>query len=272
MKVIKFGGSSVGTQESILKVKSIICSQNETSITVVSALGGVTDSLISVSSLAEKGDRSFMEKLEELSERHFKMCDLVVDAKRRDSVKAELLEMMERLKNLCEGVCLLGVLPSKVYDEIMSLGERMSSLILSAMLPSAVIYDSLSFIKTTRIQNNDVADNESSYSLIRKTFKDYDSSSAFAVVPGFISTDVKTGEITDLARGGSDFTASLIAAALDADVLEIWTDVDGFMTADPRIIKTSYVIDEMNYEEAMELCNFGAKVVYPPTLYAVCKK
>ena len=99
MKVIKFGGSSVGTPESILKVKSIICSQNETSITVVSALGGVTDSLISVSSLAEKGDRSFMEKLKELSERHFKMCDLVVDAKRRDSVKAELLEMMERLKN-----------------------------------------------------------------------------------------------------------------------------------------------------------------------------
>ena len=272
MKVIKFGGSSVGTPESILKVKSIICSQNETSITVVSALGGVTDSLISVSSLAEKGDRSFMEKLEELSERHFKMCDLVVDAKRRDSVKAELLEMMERLKNLCEGVCLLGVLPRKVYDEILSFGERMSSLILSAMLPSAVIYDSLSFIKTTRIQNNDVADNESSYSLIRKTFKDYDSSSAFAVVPGFISTDVKTGEITNLGRGGSDFTARLIAAALDADVLEIWTDLDGFMTADPRIIKTSYVIDEMNYEEAMELCNFGAKVVYPPTLYAVCKK
>lgn len=272
MKIIKFGGTSVGTPESILKVKSIVCSCDTPSIVVVSALGGITDRLVAISALAEKGDLSFRSEIDDIRARHFDMCDVVVEPDRRDALKSELSSLLNRLENLCEGVSLLGVLPRKVYDEILSFGERMSSRIVASMLPCAEVYDSLSFIKTTRSHNTDVADNELSYRLIRKTFRDYGEASAVAIVPGFISTDAQTGDITNLGRGGSDFTASLIAAALDAEVLEIWTDVDGFMTADPRIIKTSYVIDEMNYEEAMELCNFGAKVVYPPTLYAVCRK
>ena len=272
MKIIKFGGTSVGTPESILKVKSIVCSCDAPSIVVVSALGGITDRLVAISALAERGDLSFRSEIDDIRARHFDMCDVVVEPDRRDALKSELSSLLNRLENLCEGVSLLGVLPRKVYDEILSFGERMSSRIVASMLPRAEVYDSLTFIKTTRSHNIDVADNELSYRLIRKAFRDYCEASAVAIVPGFISTDAQSGDITNLGRGGSDFTASLIAAALDAEVLEIWTDVDGFMTADPRIIKTSYVIDEMNYEEAMELCNFGAKVVYPPTLYAVCRK
>ena len=145
----------------------------------------------------------------------------------------------------------------------------MSSRIVATLIPGAVRIDSLDFIRTRRQGRKDVLDSEATSALVKKYF---DGSVSLAVVPGFISRDSSTGDITNLGRGGSDYTASILAAELDARILEIWTDVDGFMTADPRIIKTSYVIEEMDYEEAMELCNFGAKVIYPPTLYPVCAK
>ena len=273
MKVIKFGGTSVGSPESLRNVKSIVGSQTGKVIVVVSALGGVTDSLVRASRLAESGDPEFRTILDGLRDRHFAMCDgMVEDAEEREILKGRLGALLERLGNICEGVFMLRVLPRKAEDEILSFGERLSSLIVARIVKGARLYDSLKFILTERSGRIDRADIGSSYPLIREAFAGCGADGEVAIVPGFISTDRDSGDITNLGRGGSDYTASLIAAALDADSLEIWTDVDGFMTADPRIIRTSYVIDEMSYDEAMELCNFGAKVIYPPTLYAVCRK
>lgn len=272
MKVIKFGGTSVGSSESILKVKSIILSQPKPTITVVSAVGGVTDKLIETAECAAKGDESFRSLLLSLRTLHTSICKDVALPVNADSALKACNELTDRLQSLCEGVFMLRVLPENTLDEIESFGERLSSVIVASAIEGAVRYDALDFIRTCRRGKANVADTEKTYSLIRETFKSYNGSSGPVIVPGFIARDSSSLEITNLGRGGSDYSASLIAAALNADVLEIWTDVDGFMTADPHIIKTSYTIDEMTYEEAMELCNFGAKVVYPPTLYAVCGK
>lgn len=275
MKVLKFGGTSVGTPDSILTVKNIALSQKEAAVIVVSAFGGVTDDLVKASSLASEGDDGYKDICSRLRARHLDSCDAVIeDLPLRDSVKASVCSLCDRLEGICSGVSMLQVLPAKTAAEIVSFGERLSSAIVAAAIPGAEVYDSLGFIKTCRRRRSEGSevDMDSTLALVRSRFEGYPSLSRLAVVPGFISSDIASGEITNLGRGGSDYTASLLAAALNASVLEIWTDVDGFMTADPKIIRTSYVIDEMSYEEAMELCNFGAKVVYPPTLYPACQK
>ena len=273
MKILKFGGTSVGSPERLRSVKEIVSSRPEPVIVVVSALGGVTDQLIRASRLAAAGDAAFRGELAELRGRHRAVCEAAVTpAARRLPLLEEIDALSDQLERICEGIFMLRVLPPKTAGEVLSFGERISSRIVAALLPDAVRYDAPAFIKTRRHGREDAVDRELSYRLIRETFRDWSASGRTAVVPGFIASDALTGEYTTLGRGGSDYTASLLAAALDAERLEIWTDVDGFMTADPRIIKTSYVIDEMSYEEAMELCNFGARVIYPPTLYPVCAK
>ena len=273
MKILKFGGSSVATPESILKVKDIVSSRREAPIVVVSALGGVTDQLIRASQMAEAGEDGFRAELAALRERHHDVCRAVVaDVPAQNALLGQLDALIDQLYRICEGVSLLQVLPRKTANEVMSFGERLSARIIAAALPGAALYDAVGFIRTRRHGNLDTVDQTLTYDLIQEAFRDWQQKGCTAVVPGFVASDADTGEITTLGRGGSDYTASLLAAALDAEQLEIWTDVDGFMTADPRIIKTSYVIDEMTYEEAMELCNFGAKVIYPPTLYPVCAK
>jgi len=273
MKILKFGGSSVANPESILRVRQIVSSRPESSIVVVSALGGVTDRLISASNLAAAGDAAFREVLSEIRTRHREVCAGVVpDTARRQALEAEMDALLDQLERICEGIFLLHVLPRKISHKVMSFGERLSSRIVAAALENAERKDAIDFIKTRRHGNLDDVDQGMTYALIQEAFRDWTPAGKTVVVPGFIASDAVSGEITTLGRGGSDYTASLLAAALNAELLEIWTDVDGFMTADPRIIKTSYVIDEMTYEEAMELCNFGAKVIYPPTLYPVCAK
>ncbi|MCR5352132.1 MAG: bifunctional aspartate kinase/homoserine dehydrogenase I [Bacteroidales bacterium] len=272
MKILKFGGSSVGTPESILRVKEIVSSRPEPSIVVVSALGGVTDQLIRASRMAADGDTSFRVEISQLRDRHHSVCQAVVGPDGCPDVEREIDALLDQLERICEGIYLLKVLPPKTASEVQSFGERLSSLIVTAALPEARRYNAVEFIKTHRHGHFNEVDQPLTFSLIQKTFQNWDKTGVTAVVPGFIASDATTGDITTLGRGGSDYTASLLAAALDAELLEIWTDVDGFMTADPRIIKTSYVIDEMTYEEAMELCNYGAKVIYPPTLYPVCSK
>lgn len=273
MKVIKFGGTSVGSIDSILNVKKIAESCNEPLIVVVSALGGITDALINTSLQAEQGDNSFRESLENIKTRHFDMVGtLFGDSDKGRGLKDRLQALIDNLQALCEGVYTLRVLPAKTKMEIVSFGERMSSIIVNALVDNSVLYDSMSFIKTYVAKNRVVLDSELTESLVKDTFKDFNNLNKIAIVPGFISRDRDSEGITNLGRGGSDYTASIIAAALDAECLEIWTDVDGFMTADPRIIRTSYVIDELCFAEAMELCNFGAKVIYPPALYPVCEK
>ncbi len=273
MKVLKFGGTSVGSPEALDNVRSIAASLEEPAIIVVSALGGVTDRLVSVSRLAAEGNDSFRDILREIRSKHMDMAARVLPAgQEREALEAELDGLLSTLEKICEGVRLLGVLPEKSRLEIESFGERLSSLIVSAVIPGSVVYDALRFIKTVRRGIIHSVDQERTERLIREAFSAYRPEEGLAIVPGFISSDSETGQISNLGRGGSDYTASLIAAALDADVLEIWTDVDGFMTADPRNIKTSYVIDEMTFEEATELCNFGAKVIYSPAMYPVHAK
>ena len=272
MKVLKFGGTSVGSVESILSLKAIVEkeAQEQPIIVVVSALGGITDKLIATSVLAQKGDESWKDEFQAMVERHHKMIDTIItDPRKREQLFNIVDSLFEQLRSIYFGVYLIHDLSKKTQDAIVSYGERLSSNIVATLVQGAKWYDSREFIKTMRKNHKNTLDSELTNRLVRRTFSDLQ---RISLVPGFISKDRDTDEITNLGRGGSDYTAAIIAAALDADILEIWTDVDGFMTADPRVIKTAYTIKELSYIEAMELCNFGAKVVYPPTIYPVCIK
>ena len=272
MKVLKFGGTSVGSVESILSLKAIVEkeAQEQPIIVVVSALGGITDKLIATSVLAQKGDEAWKDEFQAMVERHHKMIDTIItDPRKREQLFNIVDSLFEQLRSIYFGVYLIHDLSKKTQDAIVSYGERLSSNIVATLVQGAKWYDSREFIKTMRKNNKNTLDSELTNRLVRRTFSDLQ---RISLVPGFISKDRDTDEITNLGRGGSDYTAAIIAAALDADILEIWTDVDGFMTADPRVIKTAYTIKELSYIEAMELCNFGAKVVYPPTIYPVCVK
>lgn len=272
MKVLKFGGTSVGSVESILSLKAIVEkeAQEQPIIVVVSALGGITDKLIATSVLAQKGDEAWKDEFQAMVERHHKMIDTIItDPRKREQLFNIVDSLFEQLRSIYFGVYLIHDLSKKTQDAIVSYGERLSSNIVATLVQGAKWYDSREFIKTMRKNHKNTLDSELTNRLVRRTFSDLQ---RISLVPGFISKDRDTDEITNLGRGGSDYTAAIIVAALDADILEIWTDVDGFMTADPRVIKTAYTIKELSYIEAMELCNFGAKVVYPPTIYPVCVK
>ena len=272
MKVLKFGGTSVGSVESILSLKAIVEkeAQKQPIIVVVSALGGITDKLIATSVLAQKGDEAWKDEFQAMVERHHKMIDTIItDPRKREQLFNIVDSLFEQLRSIYFGVYLIHDLSKRTQDAIVSYGERLSSNIVATLVQGAKWYDSREFIKTVRKNHKNTLDSELTNRLVRRTFSDLQ---RISLVPGFISKDRDTDEITNLGRGGSDYTAAIIAAALNAEILEIWTDVDGFMTADPRVIKTAYTIKELSYIEAMELCNFGAKVVYPPTIYPVCVK
>ena len=268
---MKFGGTSVGSVESILSLKRIVEAETESVVVVVSALGGITDKLIGTAELALSGDETWKDEFNSMQQRHFDMVNTVIaDADRRATLLKTLDELFEQLRSLYYGVYLIHDLSSKTQATIVSYGERLSSHIVGNLIAGGQRFNSRDFIRTVRKQGKHVLDAELTYQLVREKLTP--GNGTIPVVPGFISRDRETGETTNLGRGGSDYTAAIIAAALDASVLEIWTDVDGFMTADPRVIKTAYTINELSYVEAMELCNFGAKVVYPPTIYPVCVK
>lgn len=272
MKILKFGGTSVGSVKSILSLKKIV--ENEAKhqpiVVVVSALGGITDKLIATSKLALKHDDGWKTEFDDMVDRHHKMIDTIItDTKKREDLFNTVDALFEQLRSIYFGVYLIHDLSEKTQDAIVSYGERLSSNIVATLIGGAKWYDARNFIKTERKNGKHVLDNELTNKLVLDTF---DNLPRVSLVPGFISRDRDTDETTNLGRGGSDYTAAILAAVLDAEVLEIWTDVDGFMTADPRIIKTAYTINELSYIEAMELCNFGAKVIYPPTIYPVCIK
>ena len=272
MKVLKFGGTSVGSVKSILSLKRIV--ENEARrqpiVVVVSALGGITDQLIATSRLAVSGKDEWRTSFEQMVDRHHKMIDTIItDPNDRETLFNTVDALFEQLHSIYFGVFLIRDLSKKTQDAIVSYGERLSSNIVATLVRGSKWMDSRSFIKTYDLAGKNTLDSALTNQLVLEAFKDMP---RVTLVPGFISTDRDTGEITNLGRGGSDYTAAIIAAALDAEVLEIWTDVDGFMTADPRVIKSAYTIDQLSYVEAMELCNFGAKVIYPPTIYPVCVK
>ncbi len=276
MKVLKFGGTSVGSVESILNLKKIVEACDEPVIVVVSALGGLTDKLIATSQMAVSGDAAYIDSYNEMVERHHKMIETIItDTTARTKLLATVDTLLGELRSIYQGVYLIRDLSEKTSNAIVSYGERMSSQIVATLIDKAQWYNSLSFIKTKKKQGKNLFSTSVSSPLIQEAFKDFidgKASHTVCLAPGFISTDVVTGEVTNLGRGGSDYTAAILAAELNAEVLEIWTDVSGFMTADPRVINTAYPIDKLSYVEATELCNFGAKVVYPPTIYPVCVK
>ncbi|MBQ8466131.1 MAG: bifunctional aspartate kinase/homoserine dehydrogenase I [Prevotella sp.] len=274
MKVMKFGGTSVGSVKSILSLKKIVETEARTQpvVVVVSALDGITDRLIATSKMAQQGDERYREEFDAMVTRHHQMIEAIItDEKKRIDLFNNVDSLFDQLKSIYYGVYLIHDLSGKTEDTIVSYGERLSSHIVAAMVKNGVRMNSRDFIRTEKKLGKHVVVMEETTKLVKEAFKTLDEKTIY-VVPGFIARDIESHETTNLGRGGSDYTASIIAAVLNAEVLEIWTDVDGFMTADPKVIKTAYTINELSYVEAMELCNFGAKVIYPPTIYPVCVK
>lgn len=272
MKVLKFGGTSVGSVKSILCLKRIVEKEakRQPIVVVVSALGGITDKLLATAQMALSGDELYKKEFDAMVTRHHQMIDTIItDPKKREDLFFSVDVLFDQLKSIYYGVYLIHDLSDKTRNAIVSYGERLSSHIVATLVKNAKLFDAREFIQTEHKNKKNVLDSELTSGLVRKAFEELP---RISVVPGFISRDEHTGETTNLGRGGSDYTAAIIAAALNAEVLEIWTDVDGFMTADPRVIRTAYTINELSYKEAMELCNFGAKVIYPPTIYPVCIK
>ena len=274
MKVMKFGGTSVGSVKSILSLKKIVEAEARTQpvIVVVSARDGITDKLIATSQMAKQGDEHYREEFDAMVKRHHQMIDTIItDDKKRVDLFNNVDQLFDQLKSIFYGVYLIHDLSRKTEDTIVSYGERLSSHIVAAMVKNGIRMNARDFIRTEKKQGKHVIDADLTTQLVKETFKELNNNQIY-VVPGFVARDRDSHETTNLGRGGSDYTASIIAAVLNAEVLEIWTDVDGFMTADPKVIKSAYTINELSYVEAMELCNFGAKVIYPPTIYPVCVK
>ncbi|MBR3479952.1 MAG: bifunctional aspartate kinase/homoserine dehydrogenase I [Prevotella sp.] len=274
MKVMKFGGTSVGSVASILSLKEIVEAEAGRGpvIVVVSALDGITDKLLGMARMAMQGNEQWREEYDMIVERHHQMIDTIIsDNGKRKELLERVDALLEQLQSICNGVFLIHDLSKKTEDAIVSYGERLSSNIVATLVNGGQRINARDFIRTEKKQGKNVLDEELTTKLVRETFRAIPQGAVY-VVPGFIARDRDSHETTNLGRGGSDYTAAIIAAALDAEVLEIWTDVDGFMTADPKVIQSAYTINELSYVEAMELCNFGAKVVYPPTIYPVCIK
>lgn len=274
MKVLKFGGTSVGTAESLTNVKQIVTACKGQVIVVVSALGGVTNQLIQMADLAEAHSDEWESILEQVKARHMSVIDAVVPDDRQAQCKTVIEGFIsEGLYSYYAMLYANNQLPpaykEQLRDAIVSHGEIMSSAIVASMIDGAVPHYAPNFIKTKDVDYERILDN-ASFELITKEFGGR--LEQVHVTQGFIAEDSTDGKKTNLGRGGSDFTAALIAAALDAETLEIWTDVDGFMTADPRTNPDATVIPQMTYAQAQEMCEAGAKVIYTPTLGPVAFK
>ncbi len=274
MKVLKFGGSSVANAENIKKVISIIQqSQYKKSITVVSAFGGVTDLLIKTGTEASVGNENYKETLSALEKRHIDTAKNLLPVTSQSSCLSSIKQQFNELEDICEGVFRLGELSSRTQDRIISFGEILSSKIISSYLLSIQInnewLDSREVIKTNSNFGFAAVDFSISNKLIEEKIKS--SSQTFFIAPGFVASDAEN-HTTTLGRGGSDFTASIFAASLNVEDLEIWTDVTGMMTADPRWVPNARTIQHTSYREAMELSHFGAKVIYPPTIQPAMQK
>lgn len=271
MKVLKFGGTSVGSVESLRNVKDIVQGQTQPVIVVVSALGGVTNQLIEMSRLAREGSDAYLPILGQVAERHCQVITGVVPEQLQAQCNAIVAQFIENLRSFYGTLAInRGMAPQEqqlLADAIVCHGEVMSSAIVSCMIEGAVPHFSPNFIKTRTIEGVYQLEADLTRRLIQDEWRD--GVEGVHVVQGFIAGDVDAEVKTNLGRGGSDFTAALIAAALHAECLEIWTDVDGFYDKDPRKHEDARLLPEMTYQQAQELCDAGAKVIYPPTLRPV---
>jgi len=268
MKVLKFGGTSVGSAENIQRVKEILMGQDDDVIVVVSALGGITDKILSAAKMAAIGTGYFQAELTEINTRHYETIEKLFAEDMQADIKAKTTVLLEELERIIHGVSLIGELTPKTLDKIGGFGERLSSLIISEYITESKWFDSSKLIRTNSDFGKAIVDFSITNPLIQEAFASFN---GIAIIPGFIASN-EAGDYTTLGRGGSDYTGAIMAAAIDAASLEIWTDVNGFMTADPRVISKAYTIKTLSYSEAMELSHFGAKVIYPPTILPVYKK
>ncbi|MDR0660603.1 MAG: aspartate kinase [Prevotellaceae bacterium] len=275
MQVLKFGGTSVANADCINKAIAIIrrAAQKGRVAAVSSALGGITDSLIEAGTLAASGNESYKEKLKYVEKRHFTAIEELLPGEKGENIRNEVKGTLEDLAKLYYGVFLLKELSSRTKDSIMSFGELMSTKIVSAKLADMGVehlwIDSRKVICTDSTFGTAVVDVEETNKRVRELVTR--DTHRLYIFPGFIASD-RNNETTTLGRGGSDYSASILAVATEAHSLEIWTDVSGMMTADPRMVKNSKSIPNISYKEALELSHFGAKVIYPPTIRPVVSK
>ncbi|ELR70133.1 Aspartokinase [Fulvivirga imtechensis AK7] len=275
MQVLKFGGTSVASAKNIALVKDVIFEKksDQPLLAVVSALGGVTTQLVNCSAMAATGDAEYLKELTQIEQKHIKTVQELISLKNQSKTMGKVKILLNELEDICRGVFLIHELTSKTSDKILSFGERLSSTIIADYFNdlghSAFLADPREFITTDNNYGRAEVDFKATNEKIKALFKSL--KEKLVICPGFIAAS-KEGEITTLGRGGSDYTAAILAAALNSSELEIWTDVSGMMTADPRLVSSAYAIKEISYEEAMELSHFGAKVIYPPTIQPVLEK
>ncbi|MBQ6080676.1 MAG: aspartate kinase [Muribaculaceae bacterium] len=275
MKVMKFGGTSVGSIESLLNLRDIVKAESRPVLVVVSAMGGFTNQLLAMCEQAQQRDTSCLDTLEEARKRHHDAIDGVVIESMRDEVHATIDRFIdESLKPYYLALATNPKMPvdeiALVCDAIVAHGEILSSAIVAGMFEDGVPHLSLNYMRTVPDGTGRVLNWEETERLVKEDFASMNE--GVHVAQGFISRDKETGAVTNLGRGGSDYTAAILAALLDAEALEIWTDVDGFMTADPRTHPDAVVIPQMTYAEAQRMCDAGAKVIYPPTIAPVAMK
>ena len=275
MQVLKFGGSSVANAENINKVISIVLDsiKREPTILVVSALGGITDSLLHAGKLAAEADEQYKVLIKEMETRHLDTIRQLLPIQQQSATLSLAKQQFNTLEGICDGVFLLGELSPRTKDRIVSFGEILSSLIISASFHSLQISQHWVDTRELILTNDNHGNAAVHFDITDSNIKEYINAHHFQlyVVPGFIAGDANH-HTTTLGRGGSDYTAAIFAAALQASVLEIWTDVSGMMTADPRLVQNPKPINRISYQEAMELSHFGAKIIYPPTIQPVMAK
>ena len=275
MKVMKFGGTSVGSIESLLNLKSIVNAEQRPVVVVVSAMGGFTNQLLAMCEQAQQRDISCLDTLEAARKRHHDAVDGVVIEPMRQQVHDTIDRFIdESLKPYYLALATNPHMPvdeiERVCDAIVAHGEILSSAIVAGMFEDGTPHLSLNYMRTRLDAGGRVLDWDETARLVKADFADL--GDGVHVVQGFISRDKESGAVTNLGRGGSDYTAAILASLLDAEALEIWTDVDGFMTADPRTHPDATVIPQMTYEQAQAMCDAGAKVIYPPTIAPVAMK
>ena len=275
MKVMKFGGTSVGSIESLRNLRDIVQAESKPVLVVVSAMGGFTNQLLAMCEQAQQRDISCLETLESARQRHHDAIDGVVIETMRDEVHATIDRFIdESLKPYYLALATNPHMPvdeiERVCDAIVAHGEILSSAIVTGMFEDGVPHLSLNYMRTVPDNAGRILDWEETERLVKADFATLND--GVHVAQGFISRDKATGDVTNLGRGGSDYTAAILASLLDAEALEIWTDVDGFMTADPRTHPDATVIPQMTYAQAQEMCDAGAKVIYPPTIAPVAMK
>ena len=274
MKVLKFGGSSVSSPKNIEKVLNIVAnsSAEQNVVVVVSAFGKTTNALIKGAKLASQKNEEYLKVLKELENHHFEVVKELIPVKHQTPVNSHVKQLFNQLETIYEGCFLLRELSPKTLAKVSSFGELLSSYIIAKAANeefTTVYKDSRELIVASDNYNNANVDFPTTFKKCDEYFSTH--SQKVTIIPGFVARTIH-GKTTTLGRGGSDFTASIIAAALNASELQIWTDVSGMFTANPSIVKQASVIDHISYHEAMELSHFGAKVIYPPTIQPVLRK